>query len=125
MSRSIDEHLTELTVSPVGPEHAEEQVERVRTLFQLLKAGEAKHVRTALKDSEFAFEAAQQSLGEQRAQFADGVRALTRAWRFDGLERRNLRDMAYLMETAPLSTREDLEAILASRAARKRRLAAV
>jgi hypothetical protein len=99
-------------------------VKRVQDLYQLLKVTEATHVTNGLKDLGFGFEAAQDELGQQRMRFAIVVRKLTRAWRLDGLVRRNLRDLAYLMESAPLSTLEDLDAIRAARAARKRRRAA-
>lgn len=94
----------------------------VRDLLRAFQVAEARHVRLALADPEFAFATAQERLGFLRSTFGAIVRValegldevLTR------VERVELEKIALLAQTAPLTAVEDVEAI---RAARRRRSA--
>lgn len=121
MPIAIRARLSQLDRTPDDAWEAQRMLSDARDLFALIRTTEARHVTKGLRDRGFPFESAQGELGALRREFAALVRALARAWSYEGLEQRNLRDMAYLAETTPLSTLEDLDAI---RSTRLRRLAA-
>ncbi len=122
MTLAIRARLPRLTRLPEDAWEANRLLHEARDLFRLLKTTEARHVTLALGDPHFPFGTVQGELAALRTRFSLHVRDLADAEPYAVPERHELLKVALLSEQAPLTSAEDL---LAIRAARDERLAAV
>lgn len=94
----------------------------VRELFRAFQTAEARHVRVALADPGFPFASVQDRLAFLRRTFGAIARVAAEglADRLAPEERAELERIAHLSQHAPLTTADDVAAIRAARAGRRR-----
>jgi hypothetical protein len=121
--RTLDDRVGRLAVllDPSGEGTGVSDVlAEVRDLFRGFQAAEARHVRAGLCDATFGFRQVQERLGFLRRTFGAITRLAADALapRLAPEERAELERIAFLAQTAPLTTVDDLAAMRAGRRGR-------